>query len=42
MTRPDRGAERNPSCTARTSVGIAVVAAVAVAVAVLLIRWWLQ
>jgi hypothetical protein len=39
MTRPDGRGENNAPCTARTSVGAAVVAAVAIAMAFLILRW---
>jgi hypothetical protein len=41
MTRPDAGVDVNPPCTARTSVGVGVVAIVAIALAVLVFRWLL-
>ena len=42
MTKPDRGVDLNPPCTARTGVGVGVVASVAVVLAVLATLWWLR
>lgn len=42
MTSPDRQADRNPPCTARTGVGIGVVLTVAVALAALIVTWLLR
>lgn len=41
MTSPDRQTDLNPPCTARTGVGVGVVATVAVVLAVLILGWWL-
>jgi hypothetical protein len=42
MTKPDRGADLNPPCTARTGVGVAVVATVAIALAMVAVLLWLR
>ena len=41
MTAPDRDVDLNPSCTARTSVGVSIVAIIAIALAVVVVGWWL-
>ncbi len=42
MTRPDRGVDLNPPCTARTGIGVAAVVIIAIALVVVGFWWWLQ
>jgi len=41
MISSDRDVDVNPSCTARTSVGVSVVAIAAVVLAAVVVGWWL-
>jgi hypothetical protein len=41
MTVSDRDVDLNPPCTARTSVGVGIVATVGIVLVVLVVVWWL-
>jgi len=41
MTAPERDGDLNRSCTARTGVGVSVVAIIAVVLAVMVVGLWL-